>query len=107
MRTIHDLVEEIKSREKQELIDALYKHGEAMDDGFEVRFCDGEEPIIAGYLGDDPCDIVIKSAKVSYDGEVELRGLQKNDPYDDWEIEPNEIFAGHLSYVTEYVIASE
>ena len=35
-----------------------------------------------------------------------MMGLQKNDPYDEWEIEPSEIFAGHLSYVTEAVVSA-
>ncbi len=107
MRTIHELVEEIKSRERQELLDALYKHGSAVDEGFEVKFEDEEKPVVAGYIGDDPCDIVINSAKATHNGDVTMIGLQKNDPYDEWEVEPREIFAGHLSYVTEAVITSK
>ena len=106
MRKIYELVEEIKSREKQELIDALYKHGEAVDDGFEVKFSEDDHPIIAGYLGDDPCDIVIKSAKVSHDGILTIIGMDKLDMFSELEIETDYIFAGHLSYVTEAVVAA-
>lgn len=105
MRTISDLVEEIKSRERQELIDALYKCGEDVTGGFEVKFDEEEPVIIAGYLCEDPCDIVVTRAFVSYDGDVSLDGYDKNNAFDEFkDIDVADIFAGHLSYVTEAVM---
>lgn len=101
MRKISELVEEIKSREKSELIDALVNYGKKTKEGFKAYFDEDTNPIIAGYIGDDPCDIVIKSVLVTPKGNVVMTGLEKNDPYDEWEVTPDEIFAGHLSYVTE------
>ena len=107
MRKIHELVEEIKSREKLELIDALYKHGEAVDDGFEVKFEGDEKPVIAGYIDDDPCDIVVSSVLLTHNGEVGINGCDKNNVFCQYaDIDPGDIFAGHLSYVTEAVVAA-
>ena len=108
MKKIYELLNEIQSREKQELLDALYKHGESVDGGFEVRF-DGEEPlIIAGYLGEDPCDIVVTRAFVDFNGYIGLDGYDKNNSFSEYrDIEPDDIFVGHLTYVTEAVVESE
>ena len=59
--SVYDSVEEIKKREREELIAALQQYGEKVDDGFEYHFeCD--YPIIASYDGNEPCNMVIYAA---------------------------------------------
>lgn len=97
-------IEEIKRHERIALRDAMYQHGKLLKDGSRVyRWEEPDAPIIAGYIGDDPCDIVIKSVKVSKHGNISLRGVMKNDPYDEYGIKPEEIFAGHLQFVTSNI----
>ncbi len=104
MKTIQAMVEDVKSREKHELIDAMMKHGKKVADGFEVRFEGEDRPVIAGYVGEDPCDIVVSRVLLMHNGYVYLDGYEKNNAlYNYADIEPSEIFAGHLSYVTEAV----
>ena len=108
MKKISEFVEEIKSREKQELLDALYKHGEAVDEGFEVKFEGDDRPIIAGYIGEDPCDIIVSRVQLTHNGYIYIDGYDKNNAFTEYrDIEPSEIFAGQLSYLTEEVIASK
>ena len=104
MRTINELVEEVKSREKQELIDAVYKHGEAVDEGFEVRFKGDDKPVVAGYVGDEPCDVVVDAVLVTHNGYVYLEGCDKNNVFSRYkDIEPSDIFAGHLDFITQSI----
>lgn len=108
MKTIFELVEEVKSRERSELIDAVYKHGEKTEEGFEVRFDDEDRPIIAGYIGSDPCDIVIAGVLVTKHNGVYLEGYDKNDSFLRYsDLDPGDMFAGHLTYVTEAVVNSK
>ena len=55
---------------------ALRKYGTAVDGGFEVHF-EGEQPIVAGYLFDEPRDIVIDAARLDSDGNLSLLGEDK------------------------------
>jgi hypothetical protein len=104
MRTINELVEEVKSREKQELIDAVYKHGEAVDDGFEVRFEGDDKPVVAGYVGEEPCDVVVAAVLVTHSGYVYLEGCDKNNVFSRYkDIEASDIFAGHLDFITQSI----
>lgn len=104
MKTIEELVEEVKSREKEELIDAVRKYGKAVKEGHMVEFGEDSRPVIAGYIGDDPCDIVIKSVLVTTNGHVYLEGFDKNNIFCQYkDIEPIDIFAGHLEYVTSSI----
>ena len=100
--TICEQVQEVKNREQEELAGALRLHGENVDDGYEVHF-EGDMPIIGGYLFDEPCDIVILSARVDEDGDLTLIGEDKQDRGHSMEVDVDEIFAGLLDFVTAEV----
>ena len=76
--TIYDSVKDIKRREQQELADALRKYGSKVDDAYEFYFED-ECPIIGTYDYEEPCDVVVLSARVDKDGYIKLIGDVKND----------------------------
>ena len=73
-----------------------------MDGGFEVHF-DGEQPIVAGYLFDEPRDIVIDAARLDADGNLSLLGEDKEVRDGQYDIEPSDIFGGQLDYVTSSI----
>lgn len=92
-------MQEIKRREQEELAAALRLHGDKVDDGYEWHF-EGECPCVAAYEYDEPCDVVILSARVDKDGKLTIIGDEKNDRGNEHEIDVDEIFAGHLDFVT-------
>lgn len=100
--TIYGQLQELKRREQTELVSALREYGKNVDGGFEVHF-EGEQPIVAGYLFDEPCDIVIDAARVDADGNLLLIGEDKQDRGEQFDIEPNEIFGGQLDYITSSI----
>jgi hypothetical protein len=97
--SIYDSVKAIKRREQQELADALRKHGSKVDNGYEFHFED-ECPIIGAYDYEEPCDVVILSARIDKDGYLKLIGDEKNDRGNPHSIDPDDVFAGQLEYVT-------
>ena len=111
--SIYDSVQEVKHREQEELAEKLRLRGEKVDDGYEWHF-EGECPIVAAYDYDEPCDVVILSARVDKDGYFTIIGDEKNDRKDGYftiigdekndrgnehEIDIDEIFAGHLDFI--------
>ena len=100
--SIYDSVKAIKRREQQELADALRKHGSKVDNGYEFHFED-ECPIIGAYDYEEPCDVVILSARVDMDGYLKLIGDEKNDRGNPHSIDPDDVFAGQLEYVTSSI----
>lgn len=97
--SIYDSVQEIKHREQEKLAAALRLHGDKVDDDYEWHF-KGECPIVAAYDYDEPCDVVILSVRVDKDGYFTIIGDEKNDRGNEHEIDVDEIFAGHLDFVT-------
>ena len=102
--SIYDSVQEVKRMEQEELTAALRLHGEKVDDGYEWHF-ESECPIIAAYDYDEPCDVVILAVKVNKNGKLTIIGDEKNDRGNEHEIEADEIFAGHLGFVTSEIRA--
>ena len=100
--SIHGQLQELKHREQEELKEAIRRYGEEVDSGYEVHF-DGEQPIVAGYLFDEPCDIVIDAARVDKYGNLSLLGDDKEVRSDQFCIEPDDIFGGQLEYVTSSI----
>ena len=96
--SIYDSVKAIKRREQLELADALRKHGVKVDDGYEFHFKD-ECPIIGAYDYEEPCDVVILSARIDKDGYLKLIGDEKNDRGNPHPIDPDDVFAGQLEYI--------
>lgn len=100
--TIHGQLQELKRREQDELKAALREYGKNVDGGFEVYF-EGEQPVVAGYLFDEPCDIVIDAARGDAGGKLLLIGEDKQDRGEQFDIGPNEIFGGQLEFVTSSI----
>ena len=100
--SIHESVQEVKHREQVELSNALRLRGKQVDDGYEWHF-EGECPIVAAYDYDEPCDLVILSARVNRYGKLTIIGDEKNDRGNEHEIDVDEIFAGHLEFVTSEI----
>ena len=97
--SIYDSVQEVKHREQEELAEALRLHGDKVDDGYEWHF-EGECPIVAAYDYEEPCDVVILAVKVDNEGYFTIIGDEKNDRGNEHEIEIDEIFAGHVDFIT-------
>ena len=100
--SIYDSVQEVKHREQEELAVALKLHGEKVDDGYEWHF-EGECPIVAAYDYDEPCDVVILSVRANKDGGLTIIGDEKNDRGNEHEIEADDIFAGHMDFITSEI----
>ena len=100
--TIHGQLQALKHREQDELKAALRKYGTEVDGGFEVHF-EGEQPIVASYLFDEPRDIVIDAARLDADGNLSLLGEDKEVRDGQYDIEPSDIFGGQLDYVTSSI----
>lgn len=100
--TIHGQLLALQHREQDELKAALRKYGTEVDGGFEVHF-EGEQPIVAGYLFDEPRDIVIDAARLDADGNLSLLGEDKEVRDGQYDIEPSDIFGGQLDYVTSSI----
>ena len=67
MSIFYEKVQELKKEAREALRDALRKHGQKVDNGWEVHF-EENNPIVAGYDWDEPCDIIIRAARVSKRG---------------------------------------
>ena len=100
--TIHGQLQALKHREQDELKAAIRKYGTEVDGGFEVHF-EGEQPIVAGYLFDEPRDIVIDAARLDADGNLSLLGEDKEVRDGQYDIEASDIFGGQLDYVTSSI----
>lgn len=102
--SIHEQEQELKTREQNELKEAICKFGEPVDGGYEVHF-EGEQPIVGGYLFDEPCDIVITAVRVNDKGYLTIHGEDKECRGVQHSIVPNDIYGGHLDYVTSTIIS--
>ena len=101
--SIYDSVQDIKRRERHELRKALLSHGNEVDDGYEYTF--GPEcPIIAAYNGDEPCDVVILSVRMDRKGILTIIGEEKLDRTYSFELDPDNIFAGQMEFVTSEIV---
>ena len=102
-RSTYDEVQYLKRREREALREALCIHGESVEDGFELHF-ENDEPIVAAYLWDEPCDVVIKAVKMDKGGYLTILVEDKQDRSEVHEIGVNDFFAGQLDYVTDKVL---
>ncbi|MDR1459492.1 MAG: hypothetical protein LBI60_04695 [Bacteroidales bacterium] len=111
--SLYDKIEEIRRQEIAELIAAVNAHGgryewpvddDENDDGEEDDDENKDRPIIA--INPDNCcpnpqDVEVISVSVN-SGKLELEGVDKNDRYD-VSFTPEEVFIGHLSFITDYI----
>lgn len=103
-RSIQSLIDEIKQRERGELRTALMNYGKKVDDSYEYKF-GSECPVIVAYCGDEPCDVVILSVRMDKKGCLIIIGEEKLDRTYSFELDPDNIFAGQLQYVTSEIVA--
>ena len=101
--SIHHLVDECKRMEREKLIKAMRLHGTETDKGLEYSFKEEARPIIPAYDGDFVCDVVIYSVILDKHGFLSLMGNEKDVFDTPHEISADDVFAGHLSYVTDVV----
>jgi hypothetical protein len=97
------LVEEVKEKEYQELYKAIEVHG-----GSCKWDEDEEHPIIAANPKSCSSPIDIEVIEVSIrDGMLVLFGYEKGECWYEMEFEANDVFAGHLSHIIDYIPAVE
>ena len=100
--SIYEILENVKARERKELIEKLRLYGEKVNDGYEWHF-EGECPIVAAYDYDEPCDVVILSVRIDKDLYFTIIGDEKNDRGNEHEINIDDIFAGHVEFITNEI----
>ena len=83
-------------------VSAIRQYGEKVADGYEWHF-EGDCPIVAAYDYDEPCDVVILAVRVSNDGRITIIGDEKNDRGNEHEIDADDIFAGHIDFITSEI----
>ena len=99
--TIYQAVQLIKNREQKELKNVLEKYGKATKKGYEFRF-ENDSPVVAAYSKDEPCDIVVLG--VTLEDDSLLLYASEKDGYNPRNYSVDEVFAGHLDYVTSDII---
>lgn len=102
MKTIYDAVQTIKRRERRELIEVLQIYGKEANNGYEWEF-KNQQPIIAAYDYDEPCDVVILSIKIDKNDNLIIIGDEKNNRGNQHEIYTDDIFCGQLDYITSEI----
>lgn len=102
-KTIKQMIDEVKSRERVELRDAIINKGKRVDGGFEYHF-EEECPIIAAYCGDEPADVVILSVRMDKEGNLTIKGEEKLDRMNKFEVDLDNIFAGQLEFVIGNIV---
>lgn len=94
----HSIIRKIKEQERKELINAVIAHG-----GFYNWEDEGEKPIIAANVKhwEDPIDVYITHVYI-IDGSLRIYGEAKESgtPV---EIDPSDVFAGHISYIIDMI----
>lgn len=102
---IYDKVQAIKKEEQDILKQTLLRYGKKEEGQRVYRFSDDTAPIVAGYLFDNPCDIVIKKVAIDEDGSnLEIIGEDKEARGQEHVIDPYDIFAGHLDFITDEIL---
>lgn len=102
--SVYEQLQELKAREQEELKAAIREYGKPVKGGYEVIF-EGEQPIVGGYLFDEPCDIVITAARINEKGYLNIIGEDKECRGEQHNIVVDDIFGGHLDYVTSNILA--
>ena len=109
--TIEDLsvekeYQKTKKREKEELRKKVSQYGKINADGDKEYVFDKNDdnvPIIAGYLLDEPYDITISSVVLRDEKTLTLVGRDKDGYIEEQNISPDDIFEGHLGYITSAI----
>ena len=104
-RYIYNKVQAIKKEEQDVLKQTLLNYGKEEGDQRIYRFYDDTAPIVAGYLFDDPCDIIIKKVTIDENGNnLKIIGEDKEARGQEFVVNPNDIFAGHIDFITDEIL---
>lgn len=104
-RYIYNKVQAIKKEEQDVLKQTLLNYGKEEEGQKVYRFSDDTAPIVAGYLFDNPCDIIIKQVAIDEDGSnLEIIGEDKETRGQELVINPDDIFAGHIDFITDEIL---
>lgn len=104
MRTIKQMVDEVKFRERDELRQAVINKGKQTKDGWEYEFDDENRPIVAAYSYDVPADVIIYSVSVEkHDGVLTIIGYNNDDTGYVHHIKPEDVFVGQMEFITNNI----
>lgn len=104
-RYIYNKVQAIKKEEQDVLKQALLNYGKEEEGKRTYRFYDDTAPIVAGYLFDNPCDIVIKKVTIDANGNnLKIIGEDKEARGQELVVNPDDIFAGHIDFITDEIL---
>lgn len=100
--TILHLVNLVKRKEQEALKRAIKNSGNAVkvNGGYVYNFAEDNLPIIAAYVMDEPCDVVVTKVRLSKQDNLLIEGEVKNDRGYTYNIEPSDIFAGQMDFIT-------
>ena len=102
---IDNKVAALKEEEQHLLKQALLTYGKEEGGQRIYKFSDENAPIVAGYIFDDPCDIIIKQVAIDEDGNnLEIIGVDKEVRNQNLVINPDDIFAGHIDFITDEIL---
>lgn len=102
---IYNKVQAIKKEEQDVLKQTLLNYGKEEKGQRIYRFSDDTAPIVAGYLFDNPCDIVIKKVTIDEDGSnLKIIGEDKEARGQELVVNPDDIFAGHMDFITDEIL---
>lgn len=89
----------VKAIEKEQLVAKMRKLGIT-----RYVFVDADDrPVVAAYLGEHPGDFAVMSVSIDEKDNITLYGCDTECYGDKFDIEPNEVFEGHLEYVTNAI----
>lgn len=103
----YKLTKEIKLQEQRELKAAIKSIGGCYE--WNIYDDETEHPIIAVNVGgvfSTPTDVEIYKVQIVNDV-LEIRGMDKNVYRGEVKFEPNDVFAGHLSYIIDCLPGDE
>lgn len=104
-RYIYNKVQAIKKEEQDVLKQTLFNYGKEEKGKRTYRFYDDTAPIVAGYLFDNPCDIVIKKVTIDENGNnLKIIGEDKEAIGQELVVNPDDIFAGHIDFITDEIL---
>ena len=102
---IYNKVQAIKKEEQDVLKQTLLNYGKEEEGQRVYRFSDDTAPIVAGYLFDNPCDIVIKKVTIDENGNnLKIIGEDKEARGQELVVNPDDIFAGHIDFITDEIL---
>ena len=101
--TIEHLVKLVQHKEQEALKRAIKYSGDSVKGGYVYKFAKDEQPIVAAYVMDEPCDVVITKVRLSKQDNLLIEGEVKNDRGYTYNIEPSDIFAGQMDFITAQI----